>query len=56
MFGPVMAAGRWVRERTPNLLTVFRPKLNFITLHCMYPRLRDRALPADQEQIHISSP
>jgi hypothetical protein len=40
MFGPVMVAGRWARERTPSILAALKPKLNFITLHCIYARIR----------------
>lgn len=32
--GHIMFAGRWVREHTPGFFAVFRPRLNFITLHC----------------------
>ncbi|KAF2626600.1 high affinity potassium transport protein [Macroventuria anomochaeta] len=34
--GYIMASGRWVREHTPSILAVFRPRLNFITLHYTY--------------------
>jgi hypothetical protein len=31
----IVPAGRWLREHTPQFLTLFKPRLNFITLHCM---------------------
>ncbi|UPX19791.1 low affinity potassium transporter [Ascochyta rabiei] len=36
MFSPFMAAGRWVREHSPGLLSALRPRMNFITLHYTY--------------------
>lgn len=34
--GHIMTAGRWLREHTPGFLKMFKPKMNFITLHCTY--------------------
>lgn len=34
--GHIMTAGRWVRDHTPGFLSMFRPRLNFITLHYAY--------------------
>lgn len=34
----VISAGHWVREHTPGFLASFKPKMNFITLHCMVDR------------------
>jgi Trk-type K+ transport system membrane component len=36
MFSPFMAAGRWIRDHSPAMLSALRPRMNFITLHYTY--------------------
>jgi hypothetical protein len=47
----IVPAAHWVRDHTPKFLNMFKPKLNFITLHCMYKLVAWRTTP-DREQIH----
>lgn len=35
MFGPWLAVFGWLKQRIPNGWATFKPRLNFITLHCM---------------------
>lgn len=36
MFGPWLAVFGWLRQRVPHGWSAFKPRLNFITLHCAY--------------------